>query len=154
MRDVLPGFLCFCWYRSVYWWHLVAKPEKCLGTGTSMKPGSYQENTIIWRAYPSSHSDCKKRHNSVKICRHFFGKGAAQTVPACRGHQALLLPALLQSLRVQGCRQETSPKTSAQQEAGEWGKVLRLALDKVNWQIQLIQCVREKKDPGFTRYPG
>lgn len=54
--------------------------------------------------------------------------------------------------RVRGCKLGTWPKTSSQQEAGEGGRGLRLALGKVNQQIQLIQCGGEK-GPSFYLLP-
>ena len=78
------------------------------------------------------------------------GQGSAQTLP--RAPRAAR-PAPPAPRRVRGRKLGTWPKTSSQQEAGEGGRGLRLALGKVNQQIQLIQCVRGRKDPGFICYP-
>lgn len=101
--------------------------------------------STVWRAYPSSRSEChKKRHSTVKLCSPLLG------LP---GHWELLPPRPPVPRRVQGCKQGNWPKTSAQQEAGEGGRGPRLALGEVNRQIQLIQSVRGRKDPGFICYP-
>lgn len=77
-------------------------------------------------------------------------KGTAQTLP--RAPRAAR-PAPPAPRGVRGCKLGTWPKPSSQQEAGEGGMGLRLALGKVNQQIQLIQHVRGRKDPGFICYP-